>query len=71
LAENLIIDLSQKIRFKSGDFIQLKNTEFSITIGLNKGSKCAVPGFNCGSVRKTVSKQKDMSYEATNGNYKS
>ena len=44
-----IVSLSQEVIFKPGDVIKLKNTTFSITIGLNKGTSCAVPGKNCGS----------------------
>ena len=49
VAETTVVSLSDKIKFKTGDVIQLKDSEYSVTIGFDKGSKCAVPGFNCGS----------------------
>ena len=48
-ASEQIVTLSQKIEFKTGDVIKLKDTDFSVSIEANRGTKCAVPGFNCGS----------------------
>lgn len=48
-AKTIEVSLSQKVVFKTGDIISLKNTKFKIEIGADKGSECAVPGFNCGS----------------------
>jgi hypothetical protein len=44
-----IVSLSQKIEFKTGDVIKLKDSYFTVTVNANKGTECAVPGFNCGS----------------------
>lgn len=49
LALGTEINLSQKINFKVGDTFTLKNSKVSVTIGFNKGSECAVPGYNCGA----------------------
>ena len=49
LSETHVVSISQEVNFKPGDVIKLKNTPFSITIGLDKGTSCAVPGKNCGS----------------------
>jgi hypothetical protein len=43
------VSLSEKVKFAKGDVIELINEKFSIIIGFDEGSKCAVPGFNCGS----------------------
>lgn len=43
------VALSEKVKFNKGDVIKLRDTEYSITVGFDKGTKCAVPGFNCGS----------------------
>lgn len=48
-AETHVVSLSQEVTFKSGDVIKLKDTPFSITIGVSKGPDCAVPGRNCGA----------------------
>ncbi len=43
------IGLSEKVTFKKGDRFKLKSEEFSVEIGSDPGTHCAVPGFNCGS----------------------
>ncbi len=43
------VALSEKVTFKKGDIFKLKGAEFSVEIGADPGTKCAVPGFNCGS----------------------
>ncbi len=48
-AKNQIVELSQNVVFNSGDTITLKDSVFSVKIGSNPGTNCAVPGFNCGS----------------------
>lgn len=48
-AKNLLVELSQNVEFNSGDIITLKDSDFSVKIGTDPGSDCAVPGFNCGS----------------------
>lgn len=49
LALGIEIDLSQKTKFKVGDTFNLKKSKVSLTIGFDKGSECAVPGYNCGA----------------------
>ncbi|HAZ14629.1 MAG: hypothetical protein A2X86_16655 [Bdellovibrionales bacterium GWA2_49_15] len=49
LANTFEVSLSQKVDFKSGDVIKLKKSFFSVQIGSDPGTECAVPGFNCGS----------------------
>jgi hypothetical protein len=48
-ASNIEVSLSEKVKFTRGDVIKLRDKEYSITVGFYEGSKCAVPGFNCGS----------------------
>lgn len=48
-SEDKTISLSQKTQFKAGDKITLLSSSFLVTIGYDKGSKCAIPNFNCGS----------------------
>lgn len=48
-AQNHVVALSQNVDFKIGDVIKLKGTDFSVTIGHDEGSVCAVPGKNCGA----------------------
>ncbi|MBA2403796.1 MAG: hypothetical protein H0V66_03415 [Bdellovibrionales bacterium] len=48
-AKTQIVELSQKVEFNTGDIITLKNSAFSVKIGTEPGTECAVPGFNCGS----------------------
>lgn len=48
-AKNQIVELSQNVEFNSGDIITLKNSVFSVRIGADPGTECAVPGYNCGS----------------------
>jgi hypothetical protein len=48
-AKTQIVELSQKVEFNTGDTIFLKDSVFSVKIGSDPGTDCAVPGFNCGS----------------------
>lgn len=48
-AKTHTVSLSEKIEFNSGDIITLKDSLFSVEIGSDPGTTCAVPGFNCGS----------------------
>jgi hypothetical protein len=43
------VGISEKVSFQTGDIIKLMGTDYSVEIGFFPGSKCAVPGFNCGS----------------------
>ena len=43
------VTLSEKVNFKKGDIFKLTGSDFSVEIGSDPGTKCAVPGFNCGS----------------------
>jgi hypothetical protein len=48
-ADTVAVELSQRVRFKSGDTITLRGGELVVQIGSDPGTTCAVPGFNCGS----------------------
>lgn len=48
-AKTIEASLSQKIPFQVGHTYKLKDADFSLEIGADPGSKCAVPGFNCGA----------------------
>lgn len=48
-AKTQIVELSQKVVFNTGDMILLRDSVFSVKIGSDPGTDCAVPGFNCGS----------------------
>ncbi len=48
-AKTQAVELSQKVEFNTGDIISLKGTSYSVKIGSDPGTKCALPGFNCGS----------------------
>lgn len=48
-ASETILELGQKVNFKVGDIFKLKNTKVVAKIEKDNGTKCAVPGFNCGS----------------------
>ena len=47
--KSYIVGISEKVSFQKGDIVKLKGTDYSVEIGFFAGSKCAVPGFNCGS----------------------
>jgi hypothetical protein len=43
------VTIAEKVPFQAGNTYQLKGSDFSVEVGNDPGSKCAVPGFNCGS----------------------
>lgn len=47
-SRTVIVSLSDKVDFKTGDVIQLKDSVFSVQVNHDKGTECAVPGYNCG-----------------------
>lgn len=44
-----IVSLSEKTHFTVGDTFKLISTNVSVKIEFDKGSECAVPGYNCGA----------------------
>lgn len=69
-SESHVVTISQEVTFKPGDVIKLKDSPFSVSISLNKGTECAVPGRNCGAgyipphltLSKTCSENKKCLY---------
>jgi hypothetical protein len=48
-SETHVVTISQEVIINPGDVIKLKDSPFTVSISLNKGTECAVPGKNCGS----------------------
>ncbi len=48
-AKIIEVSLSEQVSFQAGNTYHLKGSYFSVEVGTNPGTKCAVPGFNCGS----------------------
>tara|TARA_R110000868_G_scaffold117600_11_gene312343 strand:+ start:4241 stop:4909 length:669 start_codon:yes stop_codon:yes gene_type:complete len=48
-AKTIEVSLSGKTTFQAGNTYKLRGADFSVDVGTDPGSKCAVPGFNCGA----------------------
>jgi hypothetical protein len=49
MAETKMVELGQEFSYQAGEKIVLSNADFSVEVSADPGTKCAVPGFNCGS----------------------